>query len=445
MLLVVTVVLMLLDKLGKGIILREVISLFYIITCLVMPLVGYEFYTSSNELAALFVKVMPVTKDIYYDYTMPAISFFTLALNIPVNLKTEIDGGEILRKIIGVLKVVLTGKRNIGILLMVVGASVSLIINFLPANLRFFATLFFFSSFAGLLYVHFSPASTYKNMVIAIFILFIIFNAINSGMFTLVAYMGATVFSFFYFGIKTSMLRKSAVLLLCIFLLFMVQASKKTYLQITWKEGFTGNKAEVFTQLLIENINKGDAFFEKKSFFPFYLRANQGYNVALVMKRIPSAMPFDKGKKVFLSFSSSLVPRFLWPDKPIAGGSDNMRYYTGRNITKWSTNVGPLGEAYGSFGPIGGIVYMFFIGYFIRFAYKIILQYSLKSPALICWLPVIFFQSTYSAETDTLQIMNSIVKSLIFIWLLYKFIPDIFLIQTTRNYFMTKKPRAELA
>jgi hypothetical protein len=368
-----------------------------------------------------------------------------LALNLPVNFKQEIDGGELLRNIIGVLKEVLKGKRNIGILLMLVGASVSLILNFLPANLRFFATLIFFSSFAGLLYVHYSPASTYKNLVIALFILFIIFNAINSGMFTLVAYMGATVFSFFYFGVKTSLLRKSAVLLICIFVLLMVQASKKTYRQITWKEGFSGNKTEVFAQLLIENINKGDAFFEKKSFFPFYLRANQGYNVALVMKRMPSAVPFDKGAQVFLSFASSLVPRFLWPDKPIAGGSDNMRYYTGRNITKWSTNVGPLGEAYGSFGPVGGIVYMFFIGLFIRFAYKIILQLSLKNPALICWLPVIFFQTTYSAETDTLQIMNSIVKSLFFIWLLYKFIPDIFLLKSTRNYFLSKRLKAKLA
>ena len=49
-----------------------------------------------------------------------------------------------------------------------------------------------------------------------------------------------------------------------------------------------------------------------------------------------------------------------------------------------------------------------------------------KNPLLIFWIPVIFYQITYSAETDTLQIVNSLVKSAFFVWLLYKLLPSWF-------------------
>jgi hypothetical protein len=42
---------------------------------------------------------------------------------------------------------------------------------------------------------------------------------------------------------------------------------------------------------------------------------------------------------------------------------------------------------------------------------------------MILWLPVIFYQATYSAENDILQILNSTIKSSIFLWLVSKFQP----------------------
>ena len=126
------------------------------------------------------------------------------------------------------------------------------------------------------------------------------------------------------------------------------------------------------------------------------------------------------------AFASAFVPRFLWPDKPEAGGKFNMEFYTGYRIVGWSTNVGPLGEAYGSFGVTGGIVYMFFLGLFIRWMYVLVFKAARNVPLLICWLPVFFFQIISSAETDSLQIFNSLIKASFFVWLLYKFLPSWF-------------------
>jgi hypothetical protein len=160
--------------------------------------------------------------------------------------------------------------------------------------------------------------------------------------------------------------------------------------------------------------------------FPAYLRVNQGYNITLVMRRIPSVQAFDDGKRLAMTAASSLVPRVLWPDKPQAGGVESMLYFTGLRIVGWSTNVSPIGEAYGSFGVMGGILFMFFLGIFIRAVYKKVFTIALKLPLLILWIPVLFFQTTYSMETDTLQILNSLLKGALFIWLLYKAFPSWF-------------------
>lgn len=116
-----------------------------------------------------------------------------------------------------------------------------------------------------------------------------------------------------------------------------------------------------------------------------------------------------------------------------------MKYYAGVEIRGWSTNIGPLGEAYGSFGVVRGIIYMFFMGLLIRWAYRLVFIIARKIPLLICWVPVIFFQVISSAETDSLQIFNSLFKAAFFIWLIYKFIPKWFGIRKNKAEPVMKK------
>jgi hypothetical protein len=144
------------------------------------------------------------------------------------------------------------------------------------------------------------------------------------------------------------------------------------------------------------------------------------------MQRFPSQQEFDDGSHLLITTASALVPRFLWPDKAEAGGVENMKYFAGVTIYGWSTNVSPVGEAYASFGPLGGIFYMLLLGLFIRWVYKRVFIISQKLPLLVLWLPVLFYQITYSMETDSLQIFNSLLKGAFFLWLLYIITPDWF-------------------
>ncbi len=75
-----TVLLFVLDKLGKGIVLRELIALHTCFICLVMPWLGYQWYTIENPLARLWVRYMPVSEDTYFNFALPAVAAFVTTL-----------------------------------------------------------------------------------------------------------------------------------------------------------------------------------------------------------------------------------------------------------------------------------------------------------------------------------------------------------------------------
>ena len=443
----VIVLITILDKLGKGIVLREIIALHSTFVCLIMPVIGYDIYTRNNNLARIWVRYMPVPEDVYFTFALPASAAFVVALCWPMNKQDRSDHGIFFQDVINRIKEALHQPfmKKSSLQILAIGTTMFFVSGFLPASLQFVFLLFYFASFAGLLYLYYTPHFRRKWLILTLFILFIIFNALRSGMFTIVAYMGLTLFSFFFLGKKTGFFKKTIVFVLCAFFLLLEQSIKPSYRNLVWS-GYQGNQAELFINLAADKIATGD-FLSTKAFFPIYYRANQGYNVALVMRRFPSLKPHDNGRNLMLAAASALVPRFFWPDKPEAGGKFNMKYYANITLKGWSTNIGPLGEAYGSFGVMGGIIFMFFLGMFIRWAYKKLFSLSRKVPLLICWIPVLFYQITYSAETDTLQILNSLIKSAFFIWLLYKFLPAWFGMLSEREkaiYRRSKLPAYEM-
>ena len=414
-------------KLGKGIPLRETTAFFYVVTCLFFPMIGYEFYSYDHILARAFIKYMMVEDTVYFGTALPSIAAFSLVLTWPLSNKYNVsDNGRNFERIIGFIRTDKTDRQKIGIIIIVIGILMSLVAKVLPASLGFVVNLFYFSSFAGLLYLYFSKVTINKYLFIGLFLAFIIANALATGMFTIVAYMGITIFSFFFLGNKMRMWKKLAVVALGFIFIIVLQASKTAYREATWNSDFRGNKALLMAEIFVKNLTQIEGLFNSNEFFPLHSRMNQGWNISLVMKRIPSVQEHDGGKQLLNVVGASIVPRLFWPDKPMAGGKFNMKHYAGINIWGYSTNVGPLGEAYGSFGATGAIFFMALLAWFVRWVYQRVFILAIKTPLLICWIPVLFYQLTYSAETDTLQILNSILKGSFFIYVLYRVFPSWF-------------------
>jgi hypothetical protein len=376
-------------------------------------------------MARLFRRFMQVPEQDYFGYALPALILFSFILSFPLNSSKYEDSGEFLFQHIDRIKGYLKKNPNLGATIMIVGAAELLFGGIFPGSLRFFFDIFFFSSFAGLLMVFFGDNKTYKIILIPAFVLLLLLKSLETSMFTVIAYMSIAIASFFLIGNKTRIFRKITFFIVGCFSLLLLQNSKVAYRKVLKASGNNSAQIGTFFNIIQEQFFNSENFFQVNEFYPVFIRLNQGFNVSQVMKRIPSSQDFDRGNMIQKSILASVTPRFLWPDKPMAGGHFNMKYYSGITIIfgTYSTNVGPLGEAYGAYGVIGGILVICILAIYIRFAYFSVWRISLKYPIMILWLPVIFYQTTYSAENDILQILNSTIKSSIFLWLFSKVQP----------------------
>lgn len=419
----------LLYKFGNGFVLREVIANYTCVIYLLMPLLGYSIYTKESRIARIWVKYMPIPPEQYFSFVLPAVLAFLLGMFFIGGKKPPVDEDKQIMDLLGRIREVLRGNASIGFLLIGIGVFFYFLKPVLPGPLEFIGNLTHLFIFPGLLYIHFQPALKGKVFVYLFVALFFLADAARTGMFTVVFYMGITVGSMLFLGSRISFKFKLMGFVLAISCTFILQLAKLAYRT----NALASNKSEVginsLQNIFAEKASGFNTIFSQNAFFPIYARMNQGYNVSLVMRRIPYKQPFDNGTSIYKSLAASVVPRLLWPDKPQAGGAYNMEHFAGFKIKGWSTNIGPIGEAYGNFGSTGGIIYMFFFGLFIRWAYLLVFKFARINPVLFLWFPVLFFEITYSMENDSLQALNSFLKAGFFIWLLYKLFPRLFLKQ----------------
>jgi hypothetical protein len=77
-------------------------------------------------------------------------------------------------------------------------------------------------------------------------------------------------------------------------------------------------------------------------------------------------------------------------------------------------NIGPYGEAYGNFGPRGGMIFIFIYGALLSWFLKMFLSRAWKTPTLMIWAPLLF-SYTLTVETDIFGTVNFIFKAGIFL------------------------------
>lgn len=419
-------------KLGSGIVFRELLAFHGVVLCLLMPVVGYTWYSQTNSLSRVFYFFMVVPEETYFSFVFPALSGFVFFVLLPIQKRGYSDEGFHLNRNIEAIKDYVKKNPNIGLKLVAFGLLSTVVSPFVPESLKFFFTLIYFVSYAGILMIYYNREYKYRKIILILFSLTVAIKALG-GMFTEVAYMGITILSFIFYGNKTSFFRKISISVIGIAFLILLQSVKGQFRLLVWGEGYQGNKAALFSKLMYESAMDFDKLFDVDKFLFIYSRFNQGLNISRSMSWIPRNQDYDHGQRLFGTMVSSLVPRVIWPDKPMAGGRENMKYYTGWTIKGWSTNVGPIGEAYGSFGDGWGIFFMVCLGVFVRWVYLKIFQLSLKRILLILWLPVLFYQVASFMETDTLTLLNALLKGALFLFILDKIAPEWFGRVTYRN------------
>ena len=199
-----------------------------------------------------------------------------------------------------------------------------------------------------------------------------------------------------------------------------LQNVKSAYRAEVW-QNFNGNKIELFASLIYDSLMSNSAT-DTEALGEINVRLNQGWIISAIMNNFNSSRQYLRGETFLNSIESSLLPRFMNPNKSLANGQEYFIKMTGLTLgSNTSMGVSIIGESYGNFGIIGGIFFMIFYGLLISFTYKSFVKNSLSSVQLFFMLPIVFLP-IIKAESDSLSIFNYLFKSVIFTLIVIKLI-----------------------
>jgi len=404
-----------LNNLGNKIVVMDLAIIMAAMTCLVVTIIFYHVYPKENALARLWVKYMFVSSDEYFSFVTPAIAAMALGLRIRIGKQSSLNKNP--KLYIDNMKKVLEKKSSLGLALIMVGL-ISGILDFLsPKSLQQVFYLLDHLTFVGVFYVLYSP-NKYKRIITPLVIALMVGQSLATGMFGDMVFMLACTVVLILLGRNIKFYIKLVITVIGLYIVLLLQSVKSDYRKKVWAEQ-GGADVSYYFELVGDRIsNPSNMFDPEKSFF-MAVRMNQGWLVGTTMYKVPSQFDFAYGETIWQSVAAAIVPRFLWPDKPEAGGLANLKRFWGYEIKGYSMNIGPLGEAYANFDVVGGIIFMFFYGAFFNFIIYQILKFAEKRPTIILWIPFMFFYAI-GVETDLLTTMGSLIKALIFTWVIFR-------------------------
>jgi hypothetical protein len=391
-------------QLGKSLPIMELMLLIAGLQWIIGPVI--EYYAPSMH----FKYYMYVPEPVYMGYIVPAylafagIVFFKLKkltiINLPVWNFAQYE--------------------RYGLAIFIIGVAFDIFGGYLPGALAFFAFILSNFKFAGAIILYFSTNKKLKNLFyVSIVYLFLI--SLARAMFH--DFILWSIFFYMFWAIRKQPSLKYIFFTFIVGGLFVVtlQTVKTAYRAEVWG-GYSGNKIALFSGLFFESLLNNPIASEDEGIdTQNNVRLNQGWIISAIMDHVPEEQPFFEGKTITDALSASLLPRFLAPDKVIAGGRENFRNFTGLQIGDGtSMGISIIGEAYGNYNVIGGIIFMGIWGWILVTVWLFLVKYGYKNPLFFAVLPIVFLQ-VIKAETELVVVLNHMTKSLIVVFAFFYF------------------------
>lgn len=385
-------------KFGNGVPIIELLLLIAGLQWIIGPIIDY------NTETAHFKYYMYVEANEYLDFVVPAYCVFVLVLLFGVK-NAKIDKLE-LEKI----------DSSKGYAILIIGISAFVLGQFLPTSLNFVTFLARQLLYCGALVLFFSPKK--KSKVFFYGVLFFLFiNSIQSALFHDFILWGAIFYMYWSIKNSKSIVVHIAVISVGLLLMTVIQNIKYEYRSNVWSNN-VDNKFDLFIELA-GNVNVFDVLQNDESQNELNVRLNQGWIISAIMDHMPVREEFAKGQTILEAIESSLLPRFLAPNKKQAGGQENFEKFTGLPIGKGtSMGISIMGEAYANFGRNGGIIFMGIWAFFLRRYWHWLMKKAKQNPVLLFMIPLIFLQ-VVKAETELVVVLNHLVKSTVLVFGLF--------------------------
>jgi len=374
---------------------------------IVGPFIDYH-----NEVTH-FKYYMYVPEAQYMAYAVPAIIAFRMG-TLFYKDRSDLDAiGERVKQL-------LSRYPRLPYVFIIGGLIIPFLNAFIPPSLRFVFFLLANVKYIGVIYLLFSGSPNRWPIFIAV-MLATAFASIAAGMFHDLLLWAMLTFTFVARELKMKFGLKLVFALIGMLMAITIQSVKHQYRTILKTGSHSGNKTALFIGLATQEWSSGN-IFTPTSEDDMNARLNQGWIISAVMKNVPEREPYAGGSTVWEGIEASLLPRFLAPNKKIAGGQENFRRFTGLQLgAQTSMGISLAGEGYANYGRWGGILFMFCWGLFIGWFWKKMWEWSDLYPTLLIWSPILFLQ-VVKAETELVVVLNHLVKASVLVFGLLWFI-----------------------
>jgi hypothetical protein len=347
---------------------------------------------------------MYVSEKVYMSYVVPAYIALVLALALAFSTKLSFNmSHDNFHKY-----------SKFGVIILVVGIVSDFIKSSLPNGLQFFFFLLANFKYVGAIILYFSSKKQHKYIFYGTLI-YLALNALRGGFFHDLILWGTFFYLFWAYKNKPSFKMNILIIFTGFVMSTFIQVVKSDYRELIWN-GYSGSYSSLFFDILSKRLSGGlTENTEEQS--ELNIRLNQGWIISAIMEHTPRVQEYAEGSTVKDAIFASLLPRFLSPNKKIAGGVENFETYTGIELQK-NTSMGMslVGEGYANFGVIGGVIFMGLWGV-VLFRFWIFFMKQIQYNILIVFfLPLIFLQ-VIKAETELVVVLNHLVKATVLVFL----------------------------
>ncbi|MDB4722245.1 hypothetical protein OAF65_11040, partial [Verrucomicrobiales bacterium] len=206
--------------------------------------------------------------------------------------------------------------------------------------------------------------------------------------------------------------------ILCALFLFLVyvQEVKTVFRNVAWYTDITGTRhINVSTKSINTSLKSATSIFDKdinEIFKPICRRLNQGHHIALAINHLNSSNSLSyPGRVTIVSPLISLVPRLLWPGKPLSSGPELYYWnYTGKVLQDYnSSKLGFFGDIIVDYKLLSAPILLLFVLLVLFIYYKI----NTKNKIDFLTLFIIVMSSFYIVEQSITENFGASMKILI--------------------------------
>ncbi len=358
---------------------RYLLGAFMCVQFFIGPAMAY----SGLDAYQYFQYRMKISETAYFAYAIPAVVSFIIGMHV---MAGKLDG-----EILAEEKIILFAQKNPSIAYKFIGIGflASIISSFFSSEAAFVFYLLGSFKFIGL-FLLILGGKQIKVLPLILVIGSIISTSLGEGMFhdllTWIIFTGAVVAIKYKFRFNT----KIIACILFIALALVIQVLKSSYRTAKGEVGETGG-IETFSKVY-EKQNEDKGIFSFEQLAPSNVRINQGFIITNIMATIPSRIPFSNGAEMYQILEAAILPRFLAPNKLMAGNREIFMKYTGIQIRQGtSMGLSSLGDAYINYGIYGGCAFMFLLGLLYSYVLKVFYKHSREYPILILFTALVFY------------------------------------------------------